>query len=243
VKSSWLCRFHQPPVTSSLLGPNIFLSTLFSNTLNLCSSLNARDQVSHPYKTTGRTTVNQGGGTHSLQCVNVYIEIKLKWNEQQRILNDSDDEIYIYITLLLLDFWPLSTSTILKIDIVSENGPFSGLKWKSGEYVLSWVRYKELTVSNYRLLTAPGGHFMRTNQSHEHRFEVDVTCAWTKCPRLEPINVLEKKPVIPESDGASPTFLAPVVDLLRPFKSSRTLSCVFGFKLSHFQYDLQNTRY
>jgi hypothetical protein len=28
------------PATSSLLGPNIFLSSLFSNTLNLCSSLN-----------------------------------------------------------------------------------------------------------------------------------------------------------------------------------------------------------
>jgi hypothetical protein len=25
--------------------------------LNLCSSLNARDQVSHPYKTTGKITV------------------------------------------------------------------------------------------------------------------------------------------------------------------------------------------
>jgi polysaccharide pyruvyl transferase WcaK-like protein len=33
----------------SLLGPNIFLSTLFSNTLSLCSSLIVRDQVSHPY--------------------------------------------------------------------------------------------------------------------------------------------------------------------------------------------------
>jgi hypothetical protein len=28
--------------------PNILLSTLFSNILNLCSSLRARDQVSHP---------------------------------------------------------------------------------------------------------------------------------------------------------------------------------------------------
>jgi hypothetical protein len=27
---------------------------VFSNTLCLCSSLNVRDQVSHPYKTTGR---------------------------------------------------------------------------------------------------------------------------------------------------------------------------------------------
>jgi hypothetical protein len=44
-------------VTSSLLGPNILLRTLFSNTLSLRSSLNVRDQVSHPYKTTGRIMV------------------------------------------------------------------------------------------------------------------------------------------------------------------------------------------
>jgi hypothetical protein len=28
-----------------------------SNTLSVCSSLSVRDQVSHPYKTTGKTTV------------------------------------------------------------------------------------------------------------------------------------------------------------------------------------------
>jgi hypothetical protein len=39
------------------LGPNILLRTLFSNTLSLCSSLTVRDQVSHPYKTTGRIAV------------------------------------------------------------------------------------------------------------------------------------------------------------------------------------------
>jgi hypothetical protein len=32
----------------SLLGPNIFLSTLFSSTLILCFSLNVREQISHP---------------------------------------------------------------------------------------------------------------------------------------------------------------------------------------------------
>jgi hypothetical protein len=37
------------------LGPNILLSTLFWNIVNLCSSLNVRDQVSHPYKTTSRS--------------------------------------------------------------------------------------------------------------------------------------------------------------------------------------------
>jgi hypothetical protein len=34
-----------PPVASTLLGPNIPLRTLFSNTLSLCSSLSVRDQV------------------------------------------------------------------------------------------------------------------------------------------------------------------------------------------------------
>jgi polysaccharide pyruvyl transferase WcaK-like protein len=48
-----LCNFLHSPITSSLLGPNILLRTLFSNTLSLCSSLSVRDQVSHPYKTTG----------------------------------------------------------------------------------------------------------------------------------------------------------------------------------------------
>ena len=55
--SSSLCNFLQSPVTPSLLGPNILLNTLFSNTLNLCSSLNVSDQVSHPYKTTGKIIV------------------------------------------------------------------------------------------------------------------------------------------------------------------------------------------
>jgi hypothetical protein len=48
-----LYNFLHSPVTSSLLDPNILLSTLFSNTLSLCSSLNVRDQVSHLYKSTG----------------------------------------------------------------------------------------------------------------------------------------------------------------------------------------------
>ena len=51
--SSSMCSFLHSPVTLSLLGPNILLSTLFSNTLCLCSSLNVRDQLSQPYKTNG----------------------------------------------------------------------------------------------------------------------------------------------------------------------------------------------
>ena len=55
--SSWLCSFLHSPVISPLLDPNILLSTLFSNTLNLGSYLNVSDQVSHPYKTTGKIIV------------------------------------------------------------------------------------------------------------------------------------------------------------------------------------------
>jgi hypothetical protein len=51
------CNILHSPVTSFLLGSNILLSTLFSNTINLCSFLYVRDQVSHPYKTSSRIMV------------------------------------------------------------------------------------------------------------------------------------------------------------------------------------------
>ena len=52
--SSSLCSFLHFSVTSSLLGSNILLSTLFSNTLNLRPCPIFSDEVSQPYKTTGR---------------------------------------------------------------------------------------------------------------------------------------------------------------------------------------------
>ena len=55
--SSSLCNLLHCPVTSSLLGPNILLNTMFSNTLSFLSSRNVSDQVSHPYKTTGKVIV------------------------------------------------------------------------------------------------------------------------------------------------------------------------------------------
>jgi hypothetical protein len=41
----------------SLLGPNILLSNLLSNTINHCFSLIVREKVSHPYKTTGKIMI------------------------------------------------------------------------------------------------------------------------------------------------------------------------------------------
>ena len=52
VLSSLLCSFLYSSVTSPLLGPNILLSTLFSKTSSLISSLNMSDQVLQPCKTT-----------------------------------------------------------------------------------------------------------------------------------------------------------------------------------------------
>jgi hypothetical protein len=49
--------FFNSSVTSSLLGPDILLSTLFSNTHSLRSSFNVSDQVSHPYRTRGKIIV------------------------------------------------------------------------------------------------------------------------------------------------------------------------------------------
>ena len=57
LSSSSLCSLLHSTVTSLLLGPNILLSTLFSNTLTLRSSLNVSDQVSHPYTKTCKIIV------------------------------------------------------------------------------------------------------------------------------------------------------------------------------------------
>jgi hypothetical protein len=65
--------------TSSLLGPNIPFITLFSNTLNLFSSLRIRDQVTHPYKTRGKIMVSgKTSGTNVNFIKSNFAEIFLK---------------------------------------------------------------------------------------------------------------------------------------------------------------------
>ena len=55
--SSSLCNLLHSPVTLSLLGPNILPNTLFTSTFSFLSSLNVSNQVSHPFKTTGKIIV------------------------------------------------------------------------------------------------------------------------------------------------------------------------------------------
>jgi hypothetical protein len=54
-----LLVMHFSPFTRHLIlfGPTILISTLFSNNLSLCSPLNVRDQVSHPYRKAGKIIV------------------------------------------------------------------------------------------------------------------------------------------------------------------------------------------
>ena len=49
--SSSLCSLLHSPVSSSLLGLNILLNTIFSNTLSFLSSLAVSDQASHAHRT------------------------------------------------------------------------------------------------------------------------------------------------------------------------------------------------
>jgi hypothetical protein len=89
LRSSSLCSFLQPPITSYFFGPNIFLSTLFSNTLSLCSSLNVRDQVS-----TGRLIILQN---LMFTIFDSRQEDKRFWTEWQQALPE--------FNLLLISSW------------------------------------------------------------------------------------------------------------------------------------------
>ena len=79
--STSLWSLHHSPF-SSILGPNIRLRILFSDTLGLHSSLNVRDHVSHPY-----TTKHTHTDTHTHTYIYIYIYIYMKWNEMKSLLS------------------------------------------------------------------------------------------------------------------------------------------------------------
>ena len=79
---SWgssLCSLLRSPVSSSLLGSSILLSTLFSNAPSLYSSLYVRNHISRPYKTTGKTAV----------CILNFTFSDTNWKTENSAPNDS----------------------------------------------------------------------------------------------------------------------------------------------------------
>jgi len=92
--SSSLCSFLHSPGTSSLLGPNILLSTPFSNILSLRSSLNASDHVSHQYKTRGKIIV-------LCILISVFLDSKM----EDFALNDSKHSLTPFWISSGIEFW------------------------------------------------------------------------------------------------------------------------------------------
>jgi hypothetical protein len=70
--------------TTFVFGSNILLSTLFSDTLDLCPSFMVREQFTHPYKTTNKIVVlpililtfqTRGGRTRDSELTGVVTNI------------------------------------------------------------------------------------------------------------------------------------------------------------------------
>jgi len=76
--------FFHSLVTSFLLRPNILLNTLYSDTLSLRSSFNVSNQVSDPYKTTGKIII-------LYILIRIFLDIKL------------EDKIQYYTSNILAD--------------------------------------------------------------------------------------------------------------------------------------------
>ena len=92
--SSSFCSFLHSSVTSSLLGPNILLNTLFSKTLSLRSSLILSDQVSHPFKTTDKILV-------LYNLIFKFLDNKL----EDKIFCTEWRQAFPYFNLLLISSW------------------------------------------------------------------------------------------------------------------------------------------
>jgi len=99
--SSSLFSFLHSPVTSSLLGPNILLNTLLSNTLSLRSSLNVSDHVQHSDKTTCENIVLQ-------TLIIISLNSKLKDERFCTEWQQAFPEFNLLIIFSWIDFWSVN---------------------------------------------------------------------------------------------------------------------------------------
>ena len=91
---SSLCSCLHSSVTSSLWGQHTLLSTLFSNTLSLRSSLNVSDHVSHPYTTTDKII---------FLCILIFIYLHSKLEDKRFCTERWQD--FLEVNLHLISPW------------------------------------------------------------------------------------------------------------------------------------------
>ena len=142
--SSSLCNLLHSSVTSPLLGPNILLNTMFSNTLSFLSSRNVNYQVSHPYETRKKIMkvekfvpevmlICQHMSTYVKVCQNIYVNIC----ERMSIYVNVCQHIYIAMACNVMDWgldfrWTRYFSGFPAIPFLSWGAPghlSSGRRW------------------------------------------------------------------------------------------------------------------
>jgi hypothetical protein len=148
-----LCNFLHSPIISSLLGPNILLSTLFSNALSLCSSLHVRDQVPHPYKTTGRIIPFSDNLSHFLYAL--FLEESLAGNRPcKRRAAESDRQKKQKVALNCYKKLQQSTLSCTPevMCMVTAGGNVVHINTRRGKYFEAKPRSRTDNTKNSRLL-------------------------------------------------------------------------------------------
>jgi hypothetical protein len=134
------------PVILSLLGPNILLDTMFSDTLNLCSSLDLRDQVSHPYKASSKIVVLC---ILNLMSVCNRWEDKEFWTEWQKVF----PEFSLLLIMKKTTLWGIVPCSLIQVGWC-----FRGSKhiWNAGLLLWDYIAlYPRRLSYSFLLLSEP----------------------------------------------------------------------------------------
>jgi hypothetical protein len=171
---SSFCHFFHSCIISSLLGPSIFLTTLFSHTLSLRPSLSVTDKVSHRYKTTGKITV---------LCIWNICHPKTPWrcNSDSHTLDFWSCLFYIFqlkehymvfrkYCALTFDVYNTEASTVLML----RTQLYVLLCWEAG-------LLKEPTAFILGAKESLGSHSTKCRCYLLHKIEINANHNWSEC--------------------------------------------------------------